>query len=216
MNYYLSSYKFGDHVDELKNLIPENNKIGCISNACNWVGNDPSIKEERIQEEMKYLDELGFSSEHLDLKTYFGEKYRLKNKLDSLGGIWVCGGNAFVLRQAMRLSGFDELFDSLQFRSDFLYAGYSAGICILSDNLKPIDHVDDPFNFPYREINEPIYEGLGIFNYIILPHYNSDHPESEDIEKAIQRCIENNWLFKTLRDGEVLIKKQLTRTAKKE
>ncbi len=206
MNYYLSSYRFGDYTEELKKLMPTNNKIGYISNAADWVGSDPERTAERIQVEMKQLYDLGFNSEHLDLKDYFGQKDRLKNKLDNLGGIWICGGNTFVLRQAMKLSGFDELFDSLQSRIDFLYSGYSAGICILSNNLKPIDQVDDPFSFPYEGIIEPIYEGLGAFDYIFLPHYDSDHPESEDIEKEVQRCIENKWPYKTLRDGEVIIK----------
>ena len=206
MNYYLSSYRFGNHTGKLKNLIPKNNKIGCISNAADWVGSDIKRTTERIQEEMKYLNELGFKSEHLDLKDYFGKKDKLKYKLDSLGGIWICGGNTFVLRQSMKLSGFDELFDSLQTRSDFLYSGYSAGICVLSNNLKPIDQVDDPFSFPYKGITKPIYKGLGVFDYILLPHYDSDHPESEDIEKEVQRCIENKWPYKTLRDGEVIIK----------
>ena len=205
MNYYLSSYRFGNHIEELKNLIPNNNKIGYISNAGDWVGHDSERKQERVNEEMAFLNKIGFRSEHLDLKDYFGRKDALQGKLNDLGGIWICGGNTFVLRQAMKLSGFDELFTNLKSRNDFLYAGYSAGICILSDNLKPIDQVDEPFSFPYDGISEPIYNGLGVFNYILLPHYDSDHHESADIEREVQRCIENKWLFKTLRDGEVII-----------
>jgi dipeptidase E len=206
MNYYLSSYRFGDSTDELKKLIPENNKIGYILNAGDGIGNDLEKVNHRVQEEMDFLDELGFHSELLDLKDYFGKKESLKIKLDGLGGLWICGGNTFVLRQAMKLSGFDELFETLQARNDFLYSGYSAGICILSTNLRPIDRVDEPFSFPYEGIDEPIYEGLGLFEHILLPHYDSDHHESADIEKEVQRCIENQWPFKTLRDGEVIIK----------
>lgn len=105
----------------------------------------------------------------------------------------------------MRLSGFDNLISALSERKDFLYGGYSAGICILSTTLKPIDIVDDPNNFPYQGIDKVIYEGLGIFNYSFMPHYDSDHPESADIGKEIQRCIDNKWLFKALRDGDVII-----------
>ena len=152
------------------------------------------------------MNELGFEAESLDLKTYFGKEEALAKKLNSLGAIWVSGGNTFVLRQAMRLSGFDKLFSTLSTRKDFLYGGYSAGICILSETLKPIDMVDDPENFPYQGIDKVIYEGLGIFNYSFMPHYDSDHPESVDIGKEIQRCIDNKWLFKALRDGDVIIK----------
>jgi len=38
-----------------------------------------------------------------------------------------------------------------------------------------------------------------------MPHYDSDHPESELIEKEIQRCIDKKWLFKALKDGDVII-----------
>lgn len=208
MNYYLSSYKFGDHIEALKDLIPDNNKIGYISNAGDWVGHDVQRLSQRITEEMAFLDTLGYRSEHLDLKTYFGKQNALKEKLDNLGGVWICGGNTFVLRQAMKLSGFDQLFSQLPSRKDFLYSGYSAGVCVLCDNLKPIDQVDDPFNFPYKGIDKPIYDGLGVFNYTILPHYKSHHFESEAIGKEVQRCIANKWPYKTLRDGEVIIIKE--------
>lgn len=105
----------------------------------------------------------------------------------------------------MKISGFDNVSPDLMKREDFLYAGYSAGICILSKSLKSIEIVDEPNNFPYKEIHQPIYEGLGVFEYSFMPHYDSDHFESEAIGKEIQRCIDNKWLFKALRDGDVII-----------
>jgi len=205
MKFYLSSYKFGNRLEDLKRLIPINNRIGHINNSRDWVDADTERAAKSQRAEMDTLNSLGFKAEVLDLKEYFGETALLKDKLQTLGALWVSGGNTFVLRQAMQLSGFDKLFLELLHRKDFLYAGYSAGICILSNSLKPIDQVDDPFNFPYKGIEAPIYEGLGIFSYAFLPHYDSDHPESADIEKEVQRCIDNKWLFKALRDGEVIV-----------
>ncbi|MDI1234349.1 MAG: hypothetical protein PSX81_08710 [bacterium] len=40
---------------------------------------------------------------------------------------------------------------------------------------------------------------------VILPYSNSVHPETEDIGKSIEYCIDNKILFKALRDGEVII-----------
>ena len=207
MKYYLSSYKFGDQIEALKALIPLNNSIGHINNSRDWVGADSDRAEKHQREEIALLNEMGFAAEPLDLREYFKKSGELKSKLSTLGGVWVSGGNTFVLRMAMRLSGFDEAFKELLARDDFLYGGYSAGICILSDSLKSIDFVDDPNNFPYQGITEPIYEGLGVFNYSFMPHYDSDHPESEAVGKEIQRCIDNKWLFKALRDGDVIIVK---------
>lgn len=205
MKFYLSSYKFGNDYNQLTKMLPKGAKIGHINNSRDWLGVNEENKQKSLNEEMLFLENLGFKCEHLDLKDYFGKEDLLRKKIDELDGIWVCGGNTFVLRQAMKLSGFDTIFKDLLRRKDFFWGGYSAGICILCDSLKYIDQVDDANNFPYKEINTPIYEGLGVFNYALLPHYKSNHEESELIEKEVERCIKNKWLFKVLKDGEVFI-----------
>lgn len=192
MNLYLSSFKFGNEYEKLKELLPDGARIGHINNSKDWVGADEEIRRQSLKEEMAFLNNLGFRNEHLDLKHYFDKSGELLKKLNQLDAIWVAGGNTFVLRQAMKISGFDTLFETLRKRKNFLWAGYSAGICILCDSLKYIDKVDDPNNFPYQQLNKPIYEGLAFFNYGILPHYDSDHFESEAVEKEIKKCIQNN------------------------
>lgn len=205
MRYYLSSYKFGDKIEKIEQLLPKGARIGHINNSKDWTTASPERRENHLKSEMQFLDELGYKNEHLDLKEYFGRAEALRSKLKKIDGVWVAGGNTFVLRQAMRLSGFDNLFQELRVRKNFFWGGYSAGVCILCDSLKYIEEVDDPKDFPYEGISNSIYEGLGVFNYGILPHYDSDHFESEAIGKEVQRCIENKWLFKVMRDGEVFI-----------
>lgn len=205
MNYYLSSYKFGNRIEQLRAMLPQGAKIAHINNARDWTQADPQRRENHLREEIAFLENLGFRNEHLDLKNYFGKEEELRAKIDNLDGIWVAGGMTFVLRQAMYLSGFDKIFPELRKRKDFFYGGYSAGICVLCDSLKYIQVVDMPGDFPYTNCNEDIWEGLGVFPYGILPHYNSDHQESEEIGREVQRCIDNRWLFKVLRDGEVII-----------
>lgn len=205
MKYYLSSYKFGNEVEKLKQMLPKGAKIGHINNAKDWTTASPEIRARILKEEIEFMDSLGFQNEHLDLKKYFGKEQELRNKLDKLDGIWICGGMVNPLMQAMIISGFNNIFPDLQKRKDFLWGGYSAGVVVLCDSLKYYDLVDMPNDFPYEQISEPIYEGLGLFNYGILPHYDSDHHESELIGKEVQRAIENRWLFKVMRDGEVII-----------
>jgi dipeptidase E len=205
MNFYLSSYKFGNEIERLKQMLPAGSKIGHINNSRDFTWADPEIRENYQRKEIGELQEFGFSAEPLDLKTYFNKEDLLREKISKLDGLWVSGGNTFVLRQAMRLSGFDNVFNELQTRKNFLYAGYSAGICILCDSLKYIQNVDEPNDFPYPEVKETIWEGLGVFNYGWLPHYDSDHFESAAIGNEVQACIDNKWLFKALRDGEVII-----------
>jgi dipeptidase E len=204
MKFYLSSYKFGNATGKLKMMMPAGAKIGHINNARDFPDADPERKIKNQAEEIEQLNQLGFAAEPLDLKYYFYNENELRKKLSNLKGVWVSGGNSFVLRQAMRLSGFENIIKEISKKDDFLYAGYSAGICVLSETLRPLHMVDNPDDFPYPGIKETIWEGLGFFNYAFMPHYNSDHPESKAIGEAIQYCIENKILFKALRDGEVI------------
>ncbi len=105
----------------------------------------------------------------------------------------------------MKLSGFDVILEELLHNDDFVYAGYSAGICVLAPNFHALQIVDDPTDTPYKELQETIWEGLGFFDDIILPHYKSDHPESADIEKEVAFAQKKNISFQTLRDGDVII-----------
>lgn len=201
VRFYLSSYKLGNETEKLKQLAGDR-RIGFIPTALDYVDSEP--RRQSNEKNMQDLVEIGIEVEMLDLKDYFGRKAELERKLSSLGGVWVRGGNTFVLRQAMRLSGFDDLIKRVD-SEDFLYGGYSAGMCVLAPDLKALRQVDDPTRTPYDKSKEVIWEGLGILDYIILPHFKSDHAESADIDKAVEFCKENNVPFKTLRDGEVII-----------
>ena len=198
MRYYLSSYKIGNQADRLKQLTADRT-LGFIPNASDWV--TPQEQEESNQRNMKDVTDLGIRIEILDLKDYFENQNALQEKMNSLGGVWVKGGNTFVLRQAMRLSGFDTLIKHMP--NDFLYAGFSAGVCVLAPTLYALQQVDDPKQNPYN--SETIWDGLHLLDYIILPHYKSDHPESADIDKEVEYCKQNNIPYKTLKDGEVII-----------
>jgi dipeptidase E len=205
MKFYLSSFKLGNKAKELARLMFDNKRIGYIPNACDYTNVDMDRRNDTNKNDMAELSNLGLSVELLDLKGYFGKTEKLSDKINELGGVFIRGGNTFILRQAMKLSGFDKIFKELLKRDDFVYAGYSAGICVLAPNFKALQIVDDPTDKPYKELQETIWGGLSFLDYIILPHYKSDHPESADIDKEAKFCKKNNIPFKTLRDGEVII-----------
>jgi len=204
MKYYLSSFKIGNQVDKLKKLVPNNKKFAYISNALDF-STDLERRTESEKSDINDLENLDFIVEPVDLRKYFNEPEKLKNKIKEFGTIWVRGGNVFVLRQAMKLSGFDNLLKDLGKTDDILYGGYSAGICVLAPNLKGLELVDDATQKPYKDQSEVIWEGLNILNYAIAPHYKSNHPESEDINKVVNYYIKNKILFKALLDGEVIV-----------
>jgi dipeptidase E len=83
--------------------------------------------------------------------------------------------------------------------------GYSAGICVLAPSLKGIE-IADPIDISLHLTQTGlIWDGLGILDFAIAPHYRSDHNESDLIKKLVEYYIENKILFKALKDGEVLI-----------
>ncbi|MFH0769399.1 MAG: Type 1 glutamine amidotransferase-like domain-containing protein [Chloroflexota bacterium] len=183
----------------------DNKLMGYVPNACDYTNVDLNRRNEVNRNDMSELSKLGLEVEILDLKDYFGQTDKLRKKIKGLGGIFIRGGNTFILRQAMRLSGFETIFKELQKRESFVYSGYSAGICVLAPDLKAIRIVDDPTDNPYKELQDTIWEGLGYLDYLILPHYKSDHPESAAVDKTMEFCIKNKIPFKTLKDGEVII-----------
>lgn len=206
MKMYLSSYELGNETERLKKMVPSNNKLGYIFNALDFSGADPERKVKRVEKNIAELNELGFDSFELDLRQYFGKSDELRKLIDTLGGLWVSGGNVYILRQAFKLSGFDDILVDLNERDDFLYGGYSAGVCVLSPTLEAYKIVDDSTDTPFDGINETIWEGLGIIDYIFLPHFQSDHPESELVGETVEYCRKHNLPYRTLTDGEVIIK----------
>ncbi len=219
MKFYLSSYKIGNKGQILAFFFKTNKKIAIIPNAIDYK-TDEEISES-INRNKENLAALDLEPVTLNLKDYFNKKAELKQFLNTVAGVWVRGGNTFILRQAMKLSGFDNIIKSFKddkSKTNFVYAGYSAGICILAPSLKGLQIVDNPNINPYIKTNknthkeankeekqETIWEGLDLLDYLILPHYQSDHPESKDINKEVQFCKDNNIKFKTLRDGEVIV-----------
>ncbi len=207
MKYYLSSYKLGNETNILKELIDNTSKkFGYIPNALDFTSSDPVRKKLHTDKDMEDLKSLGAEVELLDLKNFFGKELDLSLKLEKLSGVYVSGGNSFILRQSMYLSGFDKIISEIsKNKTDFVYIAYSAGVCVLTPSMKPYEITDDTIDMPYPEIKEQIWEGIGILNFTFEPHYKSNHPESESIDKGIQYCIDNKILFKAYRDGEVLI-----------
>jgi dipeptidase E len=203
MKLFLSSYRLGDSPKKLIELYSDNKKIAVIANSMDFVSEKD--RRESVQQEINDLLSLGLSPKELDLRNYFSKESELKEEIISYGGVWVRGGNTFILRRAMCQSGFDKIIKEKVKDPNFVYSGYSAGICVLSKTLRGLDIVDNPNIAPQRYNPDIIWDGIGIINFSIAPHYNSNHPESEMVDKTVEYFKENNLPFKTLRDGEVLI-----------
>lgn len=204
MQLYLSSYEFGDKVSFLVDWVnkSKNKDLLLITNARDLKKND--IKEkQKIAEYIDSLESIGFSVFLLDLKKYFGKEEELFEILDKYKAYCVTGGNVFVLNMAMKLSGFDKYLREKSHIDDKIYIGWSAGCCVLTDNLEGLHLVDDMVN-PYTS-DLISYDGVGLLDYCIVPHYKSNHKESLLIDGVVCYMIQNNRKYKTISDGEVII-----------
>ena len=203
MKFYLSSYKLGNETKELQKWISEHNSKICLIPNSRDIYPDGERKTRGIQEDVEELENLGFEVSVISLKDYFHKSEELQKRLEEFSAFYVIGGNTFALRQAMFLSGFDKYLKSIENDPNFLYAGYSAGICVLSKDLHGLKLCDDPSVNPYGI--ETIWEGLGYFDYLFLPHYKSDHKETKLIDDCVEYCEKNGIRYKTLHDGDVFI-----------
>ena len=204
MRLYLSSYGLGNHPQELVKLIGDNKKIAIIGNAGDHFGNKKE-RRESIQRQITSLSGIGLIPQEIDLRKYFGKEKELEKILRKFGAVWIKGGNTFVLRKAMRLSNFDKIIKKMLKKDEIVYAGYSAGWCILSNSLKGLEIVDNPRDNAESYPKKVIWSGLGIIDYSACPHYKSDHPESAGVDKEVKFYKENKIPYKTLRDGEIII-----------
>lgn len=111
-------------------------------------------------------------------------------------------GNVFLLRQAMKYSGFDQFLKGIS-SSDYLYIGYSAGSVILSKDLSGFRGIDDEVF--YRSKADLLYEGLSLIDYLFIPHYQSNY-RYRLIHSLVEDCKKNDIRFQAVRDGDVIIK----------
>lgn len=200
MKLYLSSMDFGDSPEKLSELVGENRHVALILNASDFYGDSSRASYLRyFQEDLK---KLGLTSEELDLRDYFGKTEELKTHLKNFGLIWASGGNTFILRSAMKESGFDQVIKDLLKNNQIVYGGFSAGACVICPSLKGIDLADDPNEIPEGYPPSIVWEGIGLVDFHIVPHFKSNFAE---IDEVVAYYEKHEMKYHTLRDGEVMV-----------
>lgn len=206
MKFYLSSYLFGDRIEELKTMLPENARIGIISNAKDGAPT-PGIPLQNVLTE--FHTSISNRTEVIDLKEYFGKQELLGECIKNLDLLRVTGGNTYVLLDAMRLSWLDNILQEL-FKNNhpLVYGGDSAGVCVLAPTMQWMEIIDEPELNPYGTTRTLWENGLQLLDYMVIPHYKSTYNggnmgrKTELMEKYLQ---ENHIAYKPLQDGEVII-----------
>lgn len=198
MKLYLSSFRLGDHPERLVALLPPAARVAVICNSIDT--EDPAVRAEKVADELTWLTGLGLRPDELDLRTCAGEE--LRARLSEYDGLWVRGGNVFVLRVAMARSGADKVLPELIRSETLVYAGYSAGPCVLVPSLRGLELCDDIGAVD----GELIWDGLGVLDHAIVPHLDSPgHPETELLAQVAELYERTGVPYLPLRDGQALL-----------
>ena len=206
MRLYLASYRIDDGLPELLRMAGPGARTAVISNAVDFV---PAADREsyrcNVHDPVAEFRAHGLDAFDLDLRSYFRRPEALLAVLEETRMVWVTGGNAFLLRRAMRQSGFDALAPGLVWAERLVYGGWSAGACVAAPSLRGLELMDDPHVLADGYHPEPVWEGLGLIDAAIVPHYRSGHAESEAADACVAWMQANKVPHRTLRDGDALI-----------
>ena len=206
MRLYLSSYRVGDRAGSLLALLGSSKRAALIENALDLYSEDAREMHRReVYDPASELNSLGISSTRLDLRRYFGRTEALEAELSNYDLVWVVGGNAFVLRRAMKASGFDDVITRMLDNDEIVYGGFSAGAVVAAPSLAGIQLMDDADEVPAGYDHEPVWDGLGLIDHSIVPHFRSPHPETAAAERATRHLSGQGLRYRALRDGEVIV-----------
>jgi dipeptidase E len=205
MRLYLSSYRMGDRFDELVAYLGAGAKVAVVSNALDAIPAEVRREYRGFDVNACFRDH-GLQPFDVDLRNFFDRPDDLPEVVSGARLIWAVGGNAFLLRRAMRQSRLDDLIIKRAREGSVTYGGWSAGTCVAGSSLRGIDIMDDPPLAPAAYDPAIIWEGMGLVDFIIVPHFQSDHPEAAVAASAVDWLKQSGLPFQAIRDGEVIVR----------
>jgi dipeptidase E len=150
--------------------------------------------EEWVREDRRQLEILGCEVSTLDLAVVGADE--LEDALRGLDGVFLTGGNAFLLLWHARRSGFIELAPALV-QEGLLYVGTSAGAVIAGPDLEPVAAPENRAKAPGLDSTA----GLALVDFTVLPHDHererrarhdeivAAHPELRFVRLADDRAV---------------------------
>jgi len=207
MRLYLTSYQMGDESERLLAMAGRGARVAVISNALDFIPADArrAFAERGGFQADAWFRSHGLDAFDLDLRELFGRPDTAEKALEHTDLAWAVGGNAFLLLRAMRQSGLEPVLKRRLNDDSLMYGGWSAGACVAGTTLRGLDLMDDPevISDGYRP--EPEWDGLGLVQFAIVPHFDSDHTEAQAASLTVAQFDAAGVPFKALRDGESII-----------
>jgi dipeptidase E len=193
MRLYLSSFRIGGFAGRLLAL-GASRRTALVPNALDGLPSD--VRDAGLQRDISDLGQVGLEVSEVDL--------RHPDAAERLSGydiVWVRGGNVFVLRRVLADTGTDQVLTDLIRGDAIVYAGYSAGACVLAPDLTGLEGIDD-----ITAVADPVATGLGLLDRPFVPHVRSPgHPETAACDALAARYQAAGQAHWALRDGDVLV-----------
>ncbi|WP_235036892.1 Type 1 glutamine amidotransferase-like domain-containing protein [Actinomadura sp. K4S16] len=204
---YLSSWRTGEHPQQMLGLLTgaAGTRAAVIANAVDALPD--AERRAAVEREIDALAALGLRPVEVDLRAFFGQDpSRVAATLRGFPLLWVRGGNVFVLRHALAASGADRAIAELLREDAAVYAGYSAGACVLAPDLHGLDRCDAPEAVQTAYGTPARFDGLAVLDYVVVPHIDSPgHPETKILGEVADHYRAQGTAHRTLRDGQSLV-----------
>ncbi|MCW3157897.1 peptidase E [Micropruina sonneratiae] len=201
MRLYLSSYQLGDHPEEFVRLTGRRRSGWLVMNALD--GGDEARRRADTGVQLGRLAALGLDADVLDLREHTPAS--LAAAFGEPGFLWVRGGNVFTLRMAMARAGLDALVVAGLASDAFVYAGFSAGPCVLAPSLHGLE-LCDPVERCEAAYGGVRFDGLAVLDRPVVPHLDSPgHPETDLLRLVADAYEASGQPYWALRDGQALI-----------
>ena len=205
MRLYLSSERLGERSGALLAML-NGQRVAVIANGYDGASATArDIYRTEVYDPLAEFAALGLEPHELDLRAHFGDPESLRRRLSAYDLAWVMGGNSFVLRRAMKQSGFDTVIRDMLDADTIAYGGYAAGAVVAGPTLRGLELMDDPFELPAGYDETLIWSGLGLTPFAIVPHYQSHHPEAASAEKVVSYMRARRTRYRAISDGEVIV-----------
>jgi dipeptidase E len=198
---YLSSYQLGAHPEVLARLVRGDRRGWVVANALD--GQDETRRRTDTKLQIEALASLGLHAVDLDLREL--DPASVRTEFGRPDFVWVRGGNVFTLRMALARSGLDRVVIDGLATDRFVYAGFSAGPCVLAPTLRGLELCDPPdvCRATYGEVR---YDGLGVLDRPVVPHLDSpEHPETALLSRVAAKYESEGQSYWALSDGQALV-----------
>jgi dipeptidase E len=200
MRLFLSSYRAGRHVDALAQLFGVGARVCVVTNAKDY--KDAAERELSVREVLTFLEGVGFDAQELDLRSYFGKAPDWEAYLADFDAIWLAGGNTFVLGRALDAAGLVQPLTELVKTGYLDYGGESAGAIMATPGLIGVQYGDDPDVLPTGYTAPTPWQGLGLIDDYLVPHFSSNWDGAAEMVVALEAAGKS---YRTLTDDQALI-----------